>query len=132
MSQTVPSSSELNLTAQGRRNTRLAAICALVFALMVGAAFASVPLYKAFCQLTGFGGTVRKAEAAPGTVLARPISIRFDSNVRGLPLTFNADQGSQTLKICPTGLAFFKCTNNGSTATNSRAPLNVLDAQAGA
>jgi cytochrome c oxidase assembly protein subunit 11 len=47
--------------------------------------------------LTGFGGTVRKAEVAPDTVLAKPISIRFDSNVRGLPWTFKAEQVSQTL-----------------------------------
>ncbi len=132
MSQTAPSSRDLSLAAQGRRNTRLAAICALVFALMVGAAFASVPLYKAFCQLTGFGGAVRKAEIAPSTVLARPISIRFDSNVRGLPWTFKAEQVSQTLKIGATGLAFFKVTNTGNTATIGRAAYNVVPDQAGA
>jgi cytochrome c oxidase assembly protein subunit 11 len=57
MSQIAPSNPDLNPTAQARRNARLAAICALVFALMVGASFASVPLYRAFCQLTGFGQT---------------------------------------------------------------------------
>ena len=31
------------------RNRRVALICVGVFAAMVGAAFASVPLYRAFC-----------------------------------------------------------------------------------
>ncbi len=132
MSQIAPSSPDISPIGQARRNTRLAIICALVFVTMVAAAFASVPLYKAFCQLTGFGGTVRKAEVAPTTVLAQPISIRFDSNVRGLPWTFKAEQVSQTLKIGATGLAFFKVTNTGSTPSTGRATYNVVPDQAGA
>jgi cytochrome c oxidase assembly protein subunit 11 len=132
MSQAAPSKTNIDLAQAARRNSRLALICALVFVGMVGAAFASVPLYKAFCQLTGFGGTVRKADAAPDTVLATPITIRFDSNVRDLPWTFKAEQVSQTLKIGATGLAFFKVTNTGATATTGRASYNVVPDQAGA
>ncbi|MBP7650840.1 MAG: cytochrome c oxidase assembly protein, partial [Phenylobacterium sp.] len=76
------------LSPQARRNRNLGAICAVGFLGMVGAAYASVPLYKAFCQLTGFDGVVRKAEAAPDTVLDRKLLIRFDTNVRELPWTF--------------------------------------------
>jgi cytochrome c oxidase assembly protein subunit 11 len=32
---------------------------------MVGMAYASVPLYQLFCQVTGYGGTTQRAEAAP-------------------------------------------------------------------
>jgi cytochrome c oxidase assembly protein subunit 11 len=55
---------------------------------MVGAAYASVPLYKLFCQATGFDGTVRKAELKPTKILDRKVTIRFDANVRDLPWDF--------------------------------------------
>ena len=113
------------------RNLRLAVICGLVFAGMVGAAYASVPLYRAFCQLTGFDGTVRKAEAAPDRVLDRKLTIRFDANVRDLPWTFTPNQVSQELKIGDTGLAFYKVTNNGKTPLTGRASYNVIPESAG-
>ncbi|OJU08470.1 MAG: hypothetical protein BGN86_09445 [Caulobacterales bacterium 68-7] len=71
--------------APSPRNGRLALILVGVFALMVGAAFAAVPLYKMFCQATGFDGTIRKAQIAPTTVLTKTVDVRFDTNVRGLP-----------------------------------------------
>ncbi len=114
------------------RNGRMALILVGVFALMVGAAYASVPLYKAFCQMTGFGGTVRKAEVAPSVILNQAVNVRFDANVRGLPWDFRADQVSQTVKIGATGLAFFKVTNNGKQAWTGRASYNVVPETAGA
>lgn len=113
------------------RNLRLALVCAVVFAGMVGAAYASVPLYRAFCQLTGFDGTVRQATAAPDKVLDRKLTIRFDANVRDLPWTFTPDQVSQELKIGDTGLAFFRVTNNGPTPLTGRASYNVVPESAG-
>ncbi|MDO8295012.1 MAG: cytochrome c oxidase assembly protein [Caulobacter sp.] len=113
------------------RNVRLALVCTAVFAGMVGAAYASVPLYKAFCQLTGFDGTVRQASAAPSRVLDRKLTIRFDANVRDLPWTFTPDQVSQELKIGDTGLAFFRVTNNGETPLTGRASYNVVPESAG-
>ena len=64
MSSPVPSDPAA-ATDQSRKNRRLALICTGVFAGMVGLAFASVPLYDAFCRITGFDGTVSRAEAAP-------------------------------------------------------------------
>ena len=46
-----------------------------------GSSFASVPLYRMFCQVTGYGGVPQRAEQAPGEVLDRTITIRFDANV---------------------------------------------------
>lgn len=113
------------------RNARLGVICGLVFAGMVGAAYASVPLYRAFCNLTGFDGTVRKADKAPDRVLDRKLTIRFDANVRDLPWTFTPNQVSQELKIGDTGLAFYKVTNNGKTPLTGRAAYNVIPESAG-
>ena len=50
------------------RNARVAAICVVVFFGMVSAAFAAVPLYHAFCEATGFNGTVRRAATAPTAI----------------------------------------------------------------
>ena len=99
---------------------------------MIGAAYASVPLYKAFCQLTGFDGTVRRADAAPDTVLGKTLTVRFDANVRDLPVTFTAEQTAQTVKIGETKLAFFKVTNNSDKPVTARAVFNVVPEQAGA
>ncbi len=116
-----------------RRNARVALICAAGFFGMVGAAYAAVPLYRAFCQLTGFDGTVRRAEAAPDAVLGKTLTIRFDANVRGgLPWTFQALQTSQEAKIGETKLAFFKVTNTSDKPVTGRAVYNVLPEAAGA
>jgi cytochrome c oxidase assembly protein subunit 11 len=113
------------------RNARLALVCGAIFVAMVGAAYASVPLYRAFCQLTGFDGTVRKADKAPDRVLERKLTIRFDANVRDLPWSFAPDQVSQEVKIGETGLAFYKVTNNGKTPLTGRASYNVIPESAG-
>ena len=129
MSSTAPSEAAV---LEHRRNRRVALICVSAFVLMLGAAFAAVPIYRAFCQLTGFDGSVRRAEAAPGQVLAQRLDVRFDANVRGgLPWTFTAEQASQTVRIGETGLAFFKVTNNAATPITGRAVYNVVPEQAG-
>lgn len=107
-------------------------ICAGFFFGMIGMAYASVPLYRAFCQLTGFDGTVRRAEAAPDKVLDKTLVIRFDANTRNLPWDFKAQQVAQTIKIGQTGLAYFKVTNNGPKAITGRAIYNVVPESAGA
>jgi len=114
-----------------QRNARVALICALVFTGMVGAAYASVPLYRAFCQLTGFDGTVRRADAAPTRVLDREVTVRFDANVRGIPWDFKPEQVSQEVRIGDTGLAFFRVTNNGAEPITGQATYNVVPEGAG-
>lgn len=115
-----------------RRNAKVALICAAAFFGMVGVSFASVPLYRAFCQLTGFDGTIRKADAAPDKALDKMLTVRFDANVRNLPWTFTAEQTSQTVRIGETGLAYFKVTNNGDKPITGRAVFNVVPESAGA
>lgn len=125
MSSNVPSD------PHARRNRKVAIICAVAFVGMIGAAYASVPLYRAFCQLTGFDGTTRRAEAASATVLDKALTIRFDANVRDLPWTFETKQTSQTAKIGETKVAFFKVTNNSDKPITGRAVFNVVPEQAG-
>jgi cytochrome c oxidase assembly protein subunit 11 len=112
------------------RNGGVALICGAVIAGMVGAAYASVPLYRAFCQATGYGGTVRKAEAKPDQVLDQTLQIHFDTNVRGLPWDFSAEQNAQTVKIGETAVATFKVTNHADHPVTARAVFNVVPEQA--
>jgi cytochrome c oxidase assembly protein subunit 11 len=120
------------LTPEMRRNRNVAVICAAVFFGMIGAAYASVPLYKAFCQVTGYDGTVSRARIAPDQVLDKTITIRFDANLRDLPWDFTAEQTSQVAKIGETKLAVFKVTNNSDKPVTGRAVFNVVPEQAGA
>jgi len=118
--------------ASARRNRNLALICAATFFGMVGMAFASVPLYRAFCQATGYGGTVSRAAAAPKTMTARTVTVRFDANVRDLPWKFTAEQMSQEVRLGETKLAFFKVANSSDKPVTARAVFNVVPQQAGA
>ncbi len=113
------------------RNTRLAVICAAVFAVMVGAAFAAVPFYRAFCQATGFNGTARRAAAAPAATSEASVTVRFDSNVRGLAWRFEPVQASQIARLGQSKLAFFRATNTGRAAVTGRAVYNILPESAG-
>lgn len=113
------------------RNTKVAVICAFAFFGMIGAAYASVPLYRAFCQITGFDGTPRKATASSDKVLDKTLTVRFDANVRNLPWTFTAEQVSQDVKIGETKIAFFKVRNNSDKPITARAVYNVVPESAG-
>lgn len=129
MSPTAPSKREL--TPQQRRNRKVGLICAGVFCGMVGAAYASIPLYRAFCQVTGFDGTVSKAKAAPAAVSDKSVTVRFDANSRDVPFTFTAEQTAQDVKLGETKLAFFRVVNNSDKPVTARATFNVVPEQAG-
>ncbi|MFM8753909.1 MAG: cytochrome c oxidase assembly protein [Phenylobacterium sp.] len=115
-----------------QRNKRLAVWCAAGFFTMITAAYASVPLYRAFCELTGFDGTPRRAQQASAVTLERSLVVRFDANVRELPWTFRPQQTAQTLKIGQTGLAYFTVTNNSDQPVTGHAVYNVTPQIAGA
>ena len=110
-----------------RRRRAVFVACVLGVSTMVGLAYASVPLYRRFCQLTGFNGTPKRAEAAPTAAMAtdHPLSVRFDTNVRTLPWTFQPEQTTQTTKVGAASMAMFKVTNNGDRPLTGRASYNV-------
>lgn len=119
-------------TEPKRRHSILALSLVGLVAGMVGLSFASVPLYRVFCQVTGYGGVPQRAEKAPGEVLDRTVTIRFDGNVdRSLPWTFAPAQQTMDVKIGETALAFFKASNNSSVPVSGRAIFNVSPELAG-
>lgn len=110
-----------------------AAICAGVVAAMLGASFAAVPLYEAFCKVTGFGGATRKATAVAARILDRTVEVRFDVNVpTGAPLEFHAAQTTETLRIGETGLAYFTVKNLADHPVTAVASYNVTPHATGA
>ena len=110
----------------------IALLCAGTVVTMTGAAFAAVPLYRMFCQVTGFNGTTMKADKASDVVLDRTVNIRFDTNVRGLPMVFKAEQTTQRVRIGETGIAYFDVTNTSDKPILARASYNVVPEQTGA
>lgn len=121
------------MTGEARaKNRKTAIVIAGVVAGMVGLSFASVPLYRAFCQVTGWGGTTQRAEKGPDEALARTVTVRFDGTLAsGLNWRFKPEQISQTLKIGETGLAFFEAQNLSPRPVSGRATFNVSPAKAG-
>ena len=116
-----------------RDRNRIVGYRAALFGLaMLGLAFASVPLYRIFCQVTGFGGTTMRADAAPGAV-AGQIGVRFDANINGaLPWTFKP--GRRRSRSIP-ARAPPSITNRPiwpDKPTTGRAVFNVSPTQAGA
>ena len=120
-------------TPATRGQTRTALAC-LAFALaMVGAAYASVPLYSLFCRLTGFDGTPLVGTTAPAGSLARTMQVRFDVNVApGLGWSFTPETPSISARIGDTQTVFFKVRNEGRRASTGIATFNVQPHQSAA
>jgi cytochrome c oxidase assembly protein subunit 11 len=116
-----------------RANRVVAAVCLAFFGGMVGAAYASVPLYKLFCQFTGYGGTTQRTDQHSTRILDRDITVRFDTNTSGgLPWDFAPVKRDVTMKIGETVEARFRATNLFGTPTAGRATFNVTPEIAGA
>ncbi|MEM6538212.1 MAG: cytochrome c oxidase assembly protein [Pseudomonadota bacterium] len=113
-------------------NKKVAIRVLTVVGAMVALAFASVPAYRAFCQVTGWGGTTQRVETYSDVIVDREVTIRFDGTVgMDLPWEFKPEQVSQNLKIGETGLAFFRATNWSDRPITGRANFNVSPAKAG-
>src|SRR5690606_7361401 len=116
-----------------RSNRTVAVVCVAFFASMVGAAYAAVPLYQLFCQVTGYGGTTQRVTQYSQTVLDREIKVRFDANTAGgLPWDFKPVQRGVTIKIGETTQVSYAAKNAFSRPTSGRASFNVTPQLAGA
>ena len=119
--------------ASHRRDIAVAAACGAFVAIMVGAAYAAVPLYDWFCRTTGFGGTTQVANAAPGQVLGRMITVRFDANVApGLPWRFVPETNAVDVRIGDVLTVNYTVTNLAARETVGQASYNVTPPTTGA
>jgi len=98
---------------------------------MAGMAYASVPLYRLFCQVTGFGGTTQRAESAPGTVTDQVITVRFDANVADLPWRFEPVQLEVAAKVGEPQLIHYRAHNTSGRPVTGQATFNVTPDKAG-
>lgn len=110
-----------------------AAVLGVFVAGMVGAAFAAVPLYQLFCQVTGYGGTTQTATSAPLAAIDRDVTVRMDANIsNGLGWSFRPLTREVDLKVGEVGEAIFVAENRGSEATTGTAVFNVSPLEVGA
>lgn len=115
------------------RNRRVAVSCVAVVFGMVGLSYAAVPLYRLFCDVTGFGGTTQRAESVDGRVLDRTMTVRFDANVgAGLPWEFRPVERRVSVRVGEQALAFYRATNRSDRPVTGSAVFNVTPPLAGA
>jgi cytochrome c oxidase assembly protein subunit 11 len=114
------------------KNTRVALIALSASVGMLGLAYASVPLYRVFCQATGFGGTTQRAAAAPAKASDQTITVRFDANTSSsLDWSFHAVQPVMTIKIGEQSMAHYEATNLSDHVLTGSAIFNVTPPAAG-
>jgi cytochrome c oxidase assembly protein subunit 11 len=122
-----------NPTSKRGRDIMVAAACGVFVAVMVGAAYAAVPLYNWFCRTTGFGGTTQVATAAPSRILDRKLTVRFDANVLGgLPWRFEPEQNSIEVRLGEVVTVSYRVVNESARETVGIASYNVSPPTVGA
>lgn len=122
------------MQAGGARSTRRVNLTAVVLfgivAAMTGLAFASVPLYRLFCQVTGFAGTPKtgayvgtaSTDGAPGL----PVTVRFDANVNAqLPWRFEPVERQVVVRLGEEVLIHYRAQNLSDRPVTGTATFNV-------
>jgi cytochrome c oxidase assembly protein subunit 11 len=103
-----------------------------VVATMLAMAYASVPLYRLFCQKTGYGGTTQVAKTQSTKVVEREITVRFNADThRNLPWHFRPLQTQIKVKIGENALAFYESQNWSDQPICGMATYNVTPDKAG-
>lgn len=113
------------------RNLRTAILGMTGVCFMGGLGFASVPLYRMFCEVTGLNGTTQRGDRAPGAT-GRMVKVSFDSNISSkLPWKFAPERRSDTVNVGGRDMAFFTATNTSDKPVSGTATFNVTPAVAG-
>jgi cytochrome c oxidase assembly protein subunit 11 len=115
-----------------RRDIAAVAVCAGIVVAMIGLSYAAVPLYRLYCQATGYAGTTQRAAKPSDTVLERTVTVRFDANVSpDLPWRFEPLQKKLDVKIGENTLALYRATNASDKPVTGTAVFNVAPENAG-
>lgn len=115
-----------------RRNGTTVLLLGAVVVGMVGLSFASVPLYRMFCQATGFGGTTQRATAAPKEVAAALVTVRFDADT-ATDLGWDFYPLERQVKVHPGEQreVFFRAVNRSAEPVTGSATYNVTPTKSG-
>jgi len=99
---------------------------------MVMLAYASVPLYRLFCQVTGYGGTTQQAAHTTGEVFDRTMTITFNADHdQSLPWSFKPGENKNVVKVGEQGLTYYIAENNSDKPVTGMATYNVVPHKAG-
>lgn len=116
------------------KNRRFLMYTLAVVAGMILLSYASVPIYRKICQITGWGGTTQEVKENPyqGKIFDREMTVRFNADVdAAMPWEFKPDLLSVKLKIGQDGFASYTATNKSSAPIAGTAVYNVTPLQAG-
>ena len=120
------------MSGSRRGKTVTVLLATLVIGGMLGLTAAAVPLYRLFCQVTGYGGTTQVAEALPPEPLAQTIKVRFNADVDpDLPWSFRPLQREVEVRIGEQHLAFYRARNHSDRAVVGQAVYNVTPFKSG-
>jgi cytochrome c oxidase assembly protein subunit 11 len=116
-----------------KRNVSLALSLSAIVAGMLMLAYASVPLYRLFCQTTGFGGVAQVTKiSSPNLTSERIITVRFDANVSPvLPWFFAPATQDISLHIGEQKQINYIAKNLGSRTVTGTATFNITPVKAG-
>ena len=116
---------------QRRGNLLILGIVTSIVIGMVGLSFAAIPLYRAFCQATGYGGTPKIGVAAAPGGNGHTIRVRFNADTHpGLPWTFAPDQLEITVPLGEDHLASYTAHNEAKSSVTGIALYNVTPEKA--
>lgn len=113
-------------------NKSLALNLSLLACGMLMLAYASVPLYRIFCQITGYGGTTQQGSAPQGAISKQTLAIRFNADTDpALKWHFSPGEKERVVHIGEQALTHFVAKNLSDKPLVGRAVYNVLPFQAG-
>lgn len=132
---TTPNAPDLQSSDLETRKKKTAFFALSMVLGMLALGYASVPLYRIFCQVTGLGGTTQvagEAQAAAVSTTSKPIQISFDSNVSpALPWSFKPEQHTDQIAVGARDMAIYLAENLSEQPITGTATFNVTPTQAG-
>lgn len=127
---------DLDTKELSQHRNHLGIILGFVAAAMLAFSFATVPLYRLFCQVTGFGGTTQRADefgaAEAREITDRELTVRFNADVhRDLPWYFRPLQVQTKVKVGENAMAYYESRNKTDMPIVGMATYNVTPNKAG-
>jgi len=118
---------------QRKANRRVVYVMGGLMVFMGCLTYAAVPLYRMFCEATGYGGTTQRTVEVPAEMGERIITVRFNADIGGvdLPWRFAPEEKEAVVHVGEQRLTFFKAQNLANESTVGTATFNVTPFKAG-
>ena len=120
----------------GKRANKAVTVLALIAVLggMTTLVAYAVPLYRLFCEVTGFGGTTQRAAAGAGATetVERVVTVRFNADIDpALPWSFRPVQREVEVRVGEPQLVYYRAESRADAPVTGTATFNVTPAKAG-